>query len=225
MNLADKYRPRSFAALIGQEKAVRKMLLAAGPEFTGKAWWISGKKGTGKSTLAGLAAATVADEFYTHTSTGRSLSMSRLREWVDYAAYCAPRAFIVNEAHGLCAPVIEELLDVLDTGMIPKHVAWFFTTTKIGQKALFEGKIDAGSLLSRCQLVAMNGRANAAKTGEYLRNIAIAEGLDGRPVSQYERLVNKNHGDIRACFAYIQSGGMLPGDDDDEPTESPQPLI
>jgi hypothetical protein len=168
-----------------------------------------------------LAAATVADEFYTHTSTGRSLTLSRLREWIDYASYCAPRAFIVNEAHGLSAPAVEELLDVLDTGKIPSHVAWFFTTTKIGHKTLFEGQIDGPPLLSRCQLVAMDGRAGAVQTAQYLQGIAVAENLDGRPLSHYERLVKQNNGNIRACLQYIQAGRMLPGaDDDDETTEN-----
>jgi DNA polymerase III gamma/tau subunit len=212
MQLTEKYRPRDWRGIVGQDKAIARLEhLARSGGFAGRAVWISGRSGSGKTTAALVAAATVADEWHTHTSTGRSLTLSLLREWIDWSRFAAPRAFIVNEAHGLSAPVIEELLDCLEP--IPPHVAWFFTTTKAGQESLFGDQIDAHPLLSRCALVAFSDQPGAQRVAEYLRGIAQAEGLDGRPVAQYVRLFNRNKGNIRACLQEIEAGGMMPGAD------------
>jgi replication-associated recombination protein RarA len=209
MTLPDKYRPRSWDEVIGQDKAVRALRLMEGRGgFLGHAVWLSGKSGSGKTTLAEIAAGiAVPDPFYRHSSTGRSLTMGKLREWQELSRFAAPRAFIVNEAHGLCRPVIEELLDELEP--VASHCLWMFTTTKLGMDSLFEEQIDAHPLLSRCKVIALADRPGAEQQATRLLEIARSEGLDGKELKQYVRLVNDNGGNWRKSLNDIESGVML----------------
>lgn len=60
MQLTEKYRPQSFDAVIGQDKAVRVLSrFADNGGFGGHAFYITGKSGTGKTTLARLIAGTM----------------------------------------------------------------------------------------------------------------------------------------------------------------------
>ena len=47
--LAEQYRPRTFADVVGQDKALAKIRTLARRGLAGRAYWISGQSGTGKS--------------------------------------------------------------------------------------------------------------------------------------------------------------------------------
>ena len=65
VQLADKYRPKQWAEVVGQDKVVSRLqALVARGSLTGRAYWLSGQSGTGKTTIARLIAAEVADEFF-----------------------------------------------------------------------------------------------------------------------------------------------------------------
>ena len=66
------------------------------------------------------------------------------------------RAYLINEAHGLSRPSIRQLLVLLER--LPSHVIFVFTTTNEGVEDLFEEKIDAHPLLSRCQEIKLARR-------------------------------------------------------------------
>ena len=65
MRLYEKYRPTSLGDVLGQDKAVqclRRMVEANG--IAGRAFWISGATGVGKTTIARIIAKTIADPFF-----------------------------------------------------------------------------------------------------------------------------------------------------------------
>ena len=121
--------------------------------LAGRAYWLSGQSGTGKTTIARLLAAEVADDFSTQEVDASALTVAALREleresqisgWGEKGG----RAYLVNEAHGLRKDVIRQFLVMLER--VPSHVVWIFTTTTEGEQGLFEDYDDAGPLLSRC---------------------------------------------------------------------------
>ena len=63
MQLHEQYRPRSWSEVVGQDKAIAKVKLLAKRGLAGRAYWITGQSGTGKTTIARLIAAEVASEW------------------------------------------------------------------------------------------------------------------------------------------------------------------
>ncbi len=64
MSLYEQFRPGSFGAVLGQKRAVSTLERLCGAGIGGKAVWISGASGVGKTTLARIVADTLADGFF-----------------------------------------------------------------------------------------------------------------------------------------------------------------
>lgn len=213
MQLADKYRPKDWPEVIGQDKIVSRLLaLRARSALAGRAYWLSGQSGTGKTTIAKLIAAEVADEFCTEEVDAATLTVADLvrleNEMSSYGfGVKTGRAYLINEAHALRKPVIRQLLVMLER--IPSHVVIVFTTTTEGQNALFEDFDDASPLLSRCVRLDLARRdLNKAFAARALE-IARAEGLDGQPIERYQRLAKECNNNFRAMLQAIDAGEMI----------------
>jgi DNA polymerase III subunit gamma/tau len=117
--LTEQYRPRTWSDVVGQDKLVSRIQALAKRGLTGRAYWLSGQSGTGKTTIARLLAAEVADEFMTREIDAGTLTVSGLTDLEresNLSGWCGKpgRAYIVNEAHGLRKDVIRQLLVTLE---------------------------------------------------------------------------------------------------------------
>ena len=208
----ERWRPCTLAEVVGQSRAVAAVeRLRDSTGLAGRAFWLAGPSGTGKTTLARLIAAEIADPFNIEEIDATDLSAAAIRE-IERSSRCyglgdkSGRVFIINEAHGLNRAAVRQLLTTLER--IPAHVAWIFTTTDDGQEALFDG-IDGGPLLSRCLALPMARRGLAEAMAERALTIARAEGLDGKPLANYLELVRQKRNNFRAVLQHIEAGGML----------------
>jgi len=211
MNLADKYRPKSLADVVGQEKATATLERLARSGIGGRAYYITGQSGTGKTTLAKIIASQVADSAYTLEVVGRLLTPATLKTFVDHWPYStlfgnSGYALIVNESHGMSKPVIEILLDVLEN--LPGHVVVIFTTTKDAQTEIFEEKLDASPFMSRCLPIKLTSRGLCPLFAQRCKAIAEIEGLDGKPIESYQRLLKNVGNNFRAALQLIEAGQM-----------------
>lgn len=215
MNLADKYRPKDWPEVVGQPKAVAMLQrFEQRGDLAGRSYFISGKSGTGKTTLARIIASKVADCWNVEEMDAADLTADAIRRIQSESSMLgmgekSGRAYIVNEAHGLNASQVRKLLTLLEPGEIPSHVVWVFTTTSQGQAKLFEGIDDSGPLLSRCTVIELAQRDLAKAFAERAREIAQAENMDGQPIERYQRLAKDTNCNFRAMLQEIDAGELL----------------
>lgn len=210
--LAEQYRPHVWADVAGQEKIVAKIDALRARGLGGRAYWITGQSGTGKTTVARLLAAELADEISVEEIDAEGLQAGRVRDLErESACYSIGekrgRVYIVNEAHGLRRDTLRQLLVTLER--IPGHVAWVFTTTTDGQDSLFEGCDDASPMLSRCVELRLSRQGLAQPFAERAAMIAQREGLDGRPIAEYVKLMQGCKNNLRMALQKIEAGEML----------------
>lgn len=211
-SLFEKYRPRTLGELIAQPKAVEtaKRLIKRG--LGGRAVWISGCSGSGKTSLAKILAREVADDCMIQEFNSSDITADRLRsiasECHSYGFGRGGRCYLVDESHGLRRDNVRQLLTMLE--QIPNHVLWVFCTTSDGQTALLEDYPDSGPLLSRCALIQLSRQGLARPFAEHVQRIAQAEGLDGLPIERYVKLLRDCRNNMRSALQAVECGEMLP---------------
>lgn len=209
-SLFERYRPESFSEVLAQDVACKVLQrLIDNKTLTGRAILFTGQTGTGKTTLARIAANAVADPFFIHECDAADLTLAGVREMEAECNHCAwgkgGRVFIVNEIHRLTNATASRLLTTLEA--IPKHVLWLFTTTVEGQMT-FDGLLDAGPFTGRCLPINLARRGLAEPFAQFVLDVANREGLGGKDYNAALKLVKENRNSLRASLQAVEAGAL-----------------
>lgn len=215
--LSERYRPKTWDDFVGQDKAVKRARrIIDRPGFDRGAFWIEAAGGNnscvGKTTLAWLIARELADDFFIIDLDGSRCDKravedmertGRLTVWGTDKRF---RVWLINEAHAITQGAVDALLTFLDP--LPAHCAVVFTTTRSVDSNLF-GDHDSGPFASRCHQITLTNQGLAQAFAERAKTIAESEGLDGRPIAAYVKLVQACKNNMRAVLHRIEAGEML----------------
>jgi len=131
-----------------------------------------------------------------------------VREAADLMRYATLsggfRVWIVNEAQATTKRAVQAWLTVLDR--LPPRVLVIFTTT--ADSADLFGEYE-GPFRSRCKTIAFTNQGLADAFAERAREIADAEGLNGKPLAAYKRLVQRCRNNMRMVLQAVESGEMI----------------
>ncbi len=195
--LARKWRPRSFAEMVGQEHVVRALSNALAQGRLHHAYLFTGTRGVGKTTLARILAKCLNCErgvtpdpcgacpACQGIEVGRFVDLieidaasytgvDNMREVLDNAQY-APTAgrykvYIIDEVHMLSRSAFNAMLKTLEEP--PGHVVFVLATTDPQKVPV--------TVLSRCLQFNLK-QLPAARVVEHLRQVLDAEGVPFEP--------------------------------------------
>ena len=211
MRLYEQYRPHSWSEVVGQDRALAKLERLRKRGLGGRSLWVSGGSGQGKTTIARLIAAELAEPWAIEEMDGSKCNAARV-DVIEADTRSRPigggcYVWIINEAHLLPPRLIGRLLVTLEA--LPVWAVVIFTTTSEAQEQLFDARLDSSAFLSRCEIFALARRDLAKPFAERAKQIAQAENLDGKPIEEYVKLLRKHHNNMRSALSDIEGGAMM----------------
>ena len=232
--LARKYRPQTFADLVGQEQVSRTLQNALATGRVAHAYLFSGPRGVGKTTAARLLAMSLSclaedvadrpcgkcencleiqsgqavDVIEVDGASNRGINEIRdLRETVKYLpAKGRYKVYIIDEVHALTKDAFGALLKTLEEP--PPHVVFIFATTET-HKVL-------PTILSRCQRYDFR-RIRVEDIAARLAKVAEMERIEAEPEA-LELIARQAEGGLRDSLSLMDQaiaagGGALTADD------------
>jgi len=211
MQLYEKYRPKTLDEFIGQNKIKKQVqAITSRAEFDRDAFWIQGPSGTGKTSLAHIIADSLVEtDLAVIELDGDECNAAQIND-IKYSIGLYPargkwKVYIVNEAHAMSKQAVQGWLTLLEK--LPAHRLIIFTTTEPIQQDLF-GNFSS-PFARRCKVFTFTNQSLAPDMAKRAKEIALTEGLDGKPEGAYLRLVQDCKNNFGMVLQRIEQAEML----------------
>jgi DNA polymerase-3 subunit gamma/tau len=201
--LSERYRPKTWADFVSQDKAVRTLRAILGlSTFDRGAFLLTGPSGSGKTSLAKVIASELGcDEWSTIEIKGQDCSVESLRNLAESMAYRPLtgtwRVCIINECHAMSASARTYALELMEAP--PKHNVIVLTTT--------ESEWADETLWSRFYAIRLE-KPKADAIVAHLERVAELEGFSLNGLN-LKRFVQDRHNNIRKCLMDLELEGAL----------------
>ena len=124
-SLFERYRPRTWSDVVAQDKLVAKVNALRPRGLGGRAYWIAGPSGAGKTTCGRLIAKEVAAEHAIIELDASEVTPADVREWQKQfrgkPLGSIGWGILLNEAHGMRKDTIRALLVVVGAARLRCH--------------------------------------------------------------------------------------------------------
>lgn len=193
-----KYRPQTFAEIIGQEPIVKILTRAVANKTVAHAYLFIGSRGTGKTSVARILAKAIGtkpeDLYEIDGASNRGIDEIRaLRDAVSTLPFASPqKVYLIDEVHMLTKEAFNALLKTLEEP--PRHVVFILATT--------EGHKVPETIISRCQSFVFR-KPGIKELQEVIERVMKKEGwqIDGSAV---ELLALLGDGSYRDALGILQ---------------------
>ncbi len=198
MQLANRYRPRSFDEMVGQTSLVGKegivrLLVEKGAMPHA---FFYGPPGSGKTTLARIIADTLGNPFYELNAT--TLKIDTLRKiFKDHEGALQKPLLFIDEVHRLSKNQQEVLLPYMEKG----------AGIVIGASTENPYYALTAAMRSRAHLFALEAIDGAAAEA-FLKRVIVQEKIDIE-VEAFAYLISSSSGDLRAALNLLESAAAI----------------